>query len=198
MDKHWQPGSPDNKHSDTAKKRSPHDGPASHAISWIVVGGVAVALLLFIFLGLPAMKGYNVYKAMKASGVPEEYATDMQGLSARLAELEAEASAAAQQRDSVAEQLTTVELERQRVQSNVTAENQRLDRLLTICTSDANNAKNSLRACQDERDGNDAIIEDAARRICCIARYNDPSITGYEIRSNSIVCVSKGGQPVNC
>lgn len=183
------------------KRIEVHDGeePARRipGSAWWLAGAL-IALLLAFFVILPGYRGYQVYRAMHEAGVPDTYATDMVGLQTakEKAELGAQSAIA-----------TATEAERQRA-----AAQESLDQCMARSAQEKDAAgeriealedglaaaKDDLAACTAGAQAKDAVIADAARRICCVQRVDNPSINGFVITDGRIACVMDGGTAISC
>jgi hypothetical protein len=176
---------------------------------WYVVGGaVAVLILLLVFI-IPAYRGYNVYSAMKESGVPDQYFTNMQGLLADKQSAEANAASYSSQLQSTQDQLsstkddlTTCKNELSDCKHDLADTKKKSEQLVNSFQSDNNKLKSDLAACtkaaDDATKAHDALVADSARRICCIQRVENPDINAYSVVDNKIVCIKDGGTELKC
>lgn len=167
-----------------------------HSVWWAI--GVVVIVALLAFLAVPAFKGYAVYKDMKASGVPDEYAGKMAMLSAD--KLAAETTAA----DAV-RRATDAEGKMAAAQGSLDACREDLDKkqaqseaLVASLDADLSRANSERDTCLEEKEEADTTVSDAARRICCARRVEDPTIDGYVVNDGKIACVAGGGTTVTC
>lgn len=67
--------------------------------------------------------------------------------------------------------------------------------------NDLANAQSDLKACQTLLEGSttqSAIVVDAARRLCCIQRVDNPVIDSFAIENNKIVCKSGAENRLSC
>lgn len=175
------------------KRRDPWgDDRAPAASKWVVWGGIAlVVILLFVFLLRPAWVGYQTYKAMEDSGVPGEYALKMDEYRTR-AEL-AEAQAA----QAVAAMQAAKAEETRAVQDRDAAKTQ-YDEYLASFQQDSQSKAAALDSCEEALNMQEPALADAARRICCVQRVDNPAINGYEIQDGRITCVTDGGDEIDC
>lgn len=169
---------------------------------WLAFGGIVLAVLIVLFLFVPAWKGYGIYREARAAGVPGEYVGELQELAdaKRAAEL---AAAKAEERATEAESLAAMRgNESEAARNELAAGREDLAKkekmykdLASSYSEELASAENELEACLDH---NDEVIKDAARRICCIKRIDNPSVSGYAIAEDRIVCVESGGEPISC
>jgi len=160
-------------------------------------GGLAalglIALITIIILGGRAITGYNTYTDMKASGVPAEYASNMQALADAKAAAERDAE---QARTEAAEALRARDAELAKIaqeRESHAATKEALGRDLERAITAGNAAIEDLQVLEP-------AFEDAARRLCCVQRAIDPAITGYTITSqNKVACVTdNSGTRISC
>jgi hypothetical protein len=212
MDKDWRPNS--NSFEKAAKKEpkvehkehkpahepkdaenilAPDDVPSSPINTKLILFGVGlvICLLAFFFLVLPGIKGYTLYKTMKENGVPEEYVTNTIALN--------DAKVAVEQQLSAAQtQLLTCETDRSTVLATAATEKQQATEQITALQTTNEQQAEQLTTLTQEAKDKDTTIENAARRICCIARVENPTINAYAIVDNKVTCVSEGGTGINC
>jgi hypothetical protein len=61
--------------------------------------------------------------------------------------------------------------------------------------TDIANLKSDLERCEDAQD---AVIADAARRLCCMQRVDNPAIDSYSVSDDRIVCATGGQKAIRC
>jgi hypothetical protein len=173
-------------------------GEPKRSNAWVWwVGGIIILGILIFFI-IPAIKGYNVYTAMRAADVPEQYVTDMSGLNRDKTAAEQQSAA-----DKAALEKKDIELTTNRetlgsckkdlnacAQDSANREKEAQD-LIESLSKDVADAKNGQEA-------NGITIADAARRICCAQRIENPSINSYSVVNDKIVCVQDGGTALTC
>lgn len=194
----WSSNDPVIKHRPQApaqapKRRDPWDNSRpSGGSRWLVWGGTALVLiLLFVFFIRPAWVGYQTYQAMQESGVPAEYALTMSDFQLRTESAEAKAAQAeAAMRAAQSE-------ETQATQDRDAAKAQ-YDAYIASFQSDSAAKAEALATCEENLEAQEPALADAARRICCVQRVDNPAISGYEIQDQKIVCVTEGGEGINC
>jgi hypothetical protein len=164
--------------------------PRSNRMYWIA-GGAVVALLLTFFVFVPAFRGYGIYSAMKKADVPQEYFTNMVALSDAKATAEQQAASATAERDAANQQLNTCQQEKATVETNIQTQKTNYEERLAAEQDRAD-------AAEEEAESKTAALENAARRICCIARVENPSINAYAIIDDKVTCVSEGGTSISC
>ncbi len=167
-------------------------------IWWKLLLGAAVVLALIFLVIVPGYEGYKVYRAMQDSGVPEQYLSDMQGLS--------DAKAAAESHAQALEGDANASMQRAQ---EADAAKAACEQSLAACQRDASASQaqcgssvDSLTQARDDAlsqvEKDKATIDDAARRICCVRKVENPLVTGYEVLDGAISCVESGGQPISC
>ncbi len=155
-------------------------------IIWSIVGLIALALLL-IFIVIPAVRGYATYSAMKESGVPDEYLTNMQGLIDAKKAAEEKIEKSNQELSAAQSQVNSCSAEKNACRET----SDEFQRQVDVLSSELNDAKNL--ALEHEE-----VIADAGRRICCVARIENPSINAYAVLDGKITCTSEGGTAITC
>jgi predicted nuclease with TOPRIM domain len=74
-------------------------------------------------------------------------------------------------------------------------------KLVDSLGDDLGDAKTELNACEEKLEtveGLEAVVADAARRLCCVKRVDDPSIDSYAITDDRINCVAGGEKKIAC
>lgn len=166
------------------------------SVLWAIA--VVVVAILIGFFAVPAYKGYTVYSAMKESGVPETYMTDMvrfqqeKTAAELIAKTAAEKSAEAETKRAAAESNLVVCREEASEERDLSE--QRIDEM----SADLDLASKDLSSCMEQQGADKAVISDAARRLCCAQRVENPAINGYVVSGDKIACVQDGGTPVSC
>ncbi|MBR9700517.1 hypothetical protein GOV11_01485 [Candidatus Woesearchaeota archaeon] len=163
----------------------------------------AVALiLLIIFVFVPMLKGYGMYRQMKAYGVPEEYLGDMQGLKDKNSGLTSSLDGMTMQRNqltsSLQESQTTLESTKTSLETcttNAGKAEKLCQQLSDSLAQEKSDIQADLTSCEDTAEG---VLADAAKQLCCIKKVFDSSITGYKIDDDEIECVSEGGVAISC
>jgi len=69
------------------------------------------------------------------------------------------------------------------------------DESFTECVADLGIKDSELEILQEKYN---AFTANVARSICCIKKFDNPSINGYDIRSNKMVCLIGEGTPLDC
>jgi hypothetical protein len=187
MDKDWQPV------KDDAPVKKPKSAPKYDTYTaerneskfhmpstrTMIVSGVALILLIIAIIALTRDN-------------TETPAADVGPLNAQISQQQQQIVTLTAERDSLKAALAS------QPQTNTTRSAGELDKLLAICSTNENKAKAELKVCQQDVKENDALIADAGRRLCCIARVNDASIKAYDIKNDRIICVSSGGTTISC
>jgi hypothetical protein len=204
----------------------PQRGPIRHVDSAsegpgrgrFLLGAIAVFLvgLLVFFIVRPAYVGYATYQDLKRNGVADSYVHDMAQLQKdkELAEGERDAAlqrAAAAEADlrGALEKGAAAEERRDACAASLQACTNKADQKLHLETAvvdsfqkDVRGLREELQACTDRiRESDDRqkqVLMDAARRICCVLRVENPAIQGFTTDSGKITCVTSGGENVRC
>ena len=180
----WSGNDPVVKHrgAPAPKRRDPwDDARPSGGGKWLLWGGIViVAILALVLIGRPAVTGYRTYRVMQDSGVPEEYALRMTALQQATAAMDS-ARAASQQ-----------------CATDRDAAKAQYDAYVASFQEDIAIKDQAISACEDDLETQEPALKDAARRICCVQRVDNPAITGYEIQDGRVVCVAEGGESISC
>jgi hypothetical protein len=171
-----------------------HDEPSRGSkAKYIGIACLGIALLVvLVYFGGRAMTGYAVYGAMQESGVPGQYASDMQGLASELSRTQASlnqaTSALAQTSDTLASERAAFAEEKQ----FISLQRDEFRAEFSKATDDLNRAQNNL---EDTTE----TLSDAAKRLCCAQRaVADPNINSYSITDNKVMCTTGGQTPLSC
>jgi len=185
------------------------EDPGPDRFWWYVGVGVIVLILVVLFLIIPGVKGYKAYRAMQQSGVPETYVTNMAKLiedkqiaEAKQAALETERNVALADAQQSLETLSSCQNNIDTCKSEAASQKKQCDALIDSFSKDADTLKSDLATCQQEvktaADKTTAVISDAARRLCCVQRVENPASNSYAVVESRIVCVQDGGKPITC
>ena len=175
---------PSRKPMEMDRHRHDDDGPGL-PWGWIILGLIVVGAIAF--LAIPAIRGYTTYAALHDYGVPEQYVSDIQGLA-----------------DAYARTGAELNITKEGLATCTTG--------YATCTQDLNGQKalveslgvdlvtrgGELETCNQLSAEKDAAVADAARRICCIQRVENPAISGYALIDGKISCVTDGGDSIDC
>lgn len=168
---------------------------------WLIIGSV-VGLIVLAFLIVPVWKGFWMYQDAKDSGVPEEYLGNLQELQVaketaeRLAREADDRARIAEDKSDIYRATSLEAMQNLSVgQEDLVKKEKMYKDLASSYSEELSQTEGDLEACLEMQDG---VIQDAARRICCIKRIDNPAISGYEIDDGKIVCVESGGEPVSC
>lgn len=162
------------------------DEEGSGAKWWIIILLVALIAGSVIF-AIPAYKGYKAYSAMTDSGVPETYVEDMKGLAAENARL------------ALLVNETQSALEQSKKDYGVCVQEKNAKEELVVSLGvDLQARKTELDSCTTQVETDASAIANAARRICCIQRVENPAISGYTVLDSKISCVTEGGESISC
>jgi hypothetical protein len=186
---------------------------------WYWIGGgiavVVIAALLFVFLIKPAYTGYSVYSALKEKGTPDAYIKDVTSLSSDKAAAEAgkaSAEAAAAQAKRLADDAQKNAADAQRQYASCTASldscktdaaaaKKQSDDLVKSLGNDLGTLRADLQSCMQnitQAQESEAVIADAARRLCCVQRVENSAINSYNIDGGRIVCATDGKKSISC
>ncbi len=193
----WNSNDSIGRHRPSSSSSSPHRGWNDSASSggqgrwWLYGAGLVVILLLWFLLIRPGWVGYQTYSAMQEAGVPEEYANNMIAFQQSTEAAQLEASTAR----SEAEQARAASAQ---CADSRDAEKEEYQRFRESFQADSGSKAAELSACEERAASLQPAIDDAARRICCVARVDNPGITGYDIVDNKITCVTEGGSAISC
>lgn len=158
----------------------------------IIVGVSLLVLVAFVlFIIMPAVRGYATYSAMKDAGVPEEYLTNMQGLLGAKEKAEEDAKTTRSQLTQAQTELSACTAQRQSIEATCRQTTDELHEEIEVLRLERDVA-------QEAADEGDQALADAGRRICCVARIENPAINAYAILDGKITCVSEGGEPISC
>ncbi len=169
--------------------------------------GIVLIIFLFVSIIIPGYRGYKIYSALNGK-VSENYITNITLLTQDKAKAE---SLAIDAQNSVIDaqkiakdaklQMTlvqekydkcVVELESSKNQSKILTKSLAED--VSKLTTDVAACKSQL----GEVESKDAIINDAARRLCCMQRVDNPSINSYSLTNDKISCQKDGTLKLNC
>ena len=173
------------------------DVKKSGSTNYLKWGGLAcigvLALIVIIVLSGRAITGYSTYSAMTASGVPEQYVTDMTALASAKSAAEADAINARAQA-SAAQQERDTEL------AKITQERDSHAATKAALQSDLEKSQTNANTLQEELTTKRTAFADAARRLCCVQRVLDPKINSYAITTQgTVACMTDGsGTKISC
>jgi|GEM_PF-4113791 len=104
--------------------------------------------------------------------------------------------------ETMTTKLTAAEREAKACAADITKTKNQTTALVNSLGNDATTARNDLRACEEElssyESGETAVIADAARRICCVQRVDNPEIDGFSIVNDRIICEKGGDKKISC
>lgn len=210
-------------------KKSTSRNSSNH---WAIIGIVVVVSLLGVFVIKPGITGYSVYQEMEASGVGvEEYGMKVSELNAELESSKANVSSYStfnrdllSQVTIVADNLANCEVEKERVNTELTTTKQLLEEKETKLagideeiaaqvsekvgeqTLKLEEEKSSCLSSLEEKEGTkselqqefDEFVENVAKSICCKVKVDNPNIDSYEVVDNKLLCLEEGGNGLSC
>jgi hypothetical protein len=147
---------------------------------------IILAALLFVLV-LPTLKGLAVYKALKASGVPDTYVLNMTGLYKDMTSAVTQASKLQQ------DVKTCQDTQQKTAQAQSAAE-----KAAKTCSDNLAQTQQERDDAQAQLKTKDTVIQNAANKLCCFARFDKPSINAYTITDNKISCIDTGGTKISC
>jgi uncharacterized protein YoxC len=165
---------------------------------YLYIGLVIIAIAFVFVIAFPAYKGYSVYKQLKTQGVDDTYVADMTGLQQAKNEGEQQISSLQEQLAGKEQQLAAAQQQQQEMQAVSSAEQERLQSIIDALTADIEAAMDQRRAMESTIEEQQAAIADSARKLCCVKRFDDPSIDSYEVDNDKIVCGASLGQELSC
>jgi cytoskeletal protein RodZ len=155
-------------------------------------------IILFIFILLPAWKGYWALKEIEKQDVPEEYILNLGKLNDDYEECSEELVSSKNQAARATTDLLNCQNTSQTQQAAATTQIGTLTTQVTQLTTDLTTTQATLATATAKASADASIIADAARRLCCARRIDDPSISGYTTSNNRIECVATGGMNISC
>lgn len=161
--------------------------------------GLALIVIAFLFVAVfPAYKGYQVYKELKNQGVEDTYVTDMAGLQQAKNTDEEQIANLQSQIATKEQELAAQQQQRAQTEAQASQEQQKLQTMIDTLKTDLEDAMKKQRALESSIEEQDTAIADAARKICCVRRFDDPTIDSYEIQKGKIACGNSLNSVLSC
>lgn len=170
----------------------------SNKLLWYIIGGAVIAVLLLFTLIIPAIEGYSTYRALKASGVPDKYISNMQGLVNDNNNLRAQLTQAQSDLQTANSARTSAEANLSQTQDQVSKDTNALHGIIDMLQQNQTQSKEQQDTLQQELTTAQNTLVYSANRLCCIAKYTNDAIKAYVINDDKVSCVSEGGTAINC
>ena len=122
-------------------------------------------------------------------------------LSAKVNEVSTALESAQEQASAAVQQFQEKSAQLQECLADKTQQQNKTTQLIESLGDDLAVAHKDLEACEEraaQMDEYEAIVDDAARRICCAQRVERPEIDSFSIESERIICKDGGENELDC
>jgi hypothetical protein len=168
-----------------------------------VVGILVLVILVGFFIARPAIQGYIVYSNVEASDYGfADYGSKINDMREELLVKSTSLETCDEYNSRLAGNVEKMAADFMLCQNNLTEKQVALINCENKDFEELNTQIEELTECQAELDtieiGNDEVVVNAARTICCKEKIDDSSVDSYDISNERIVCRTGGAFSINC
>ena len=157
-----------------------------------------VVILAIWFLVIPAYRGIQANAIIEESGLPRKYLNNLSGLYEAQQLCDQELVTTKNQVLSTKQQVADCMNQTAEQQANFNTQVGTMSTQITTLSTQVSTLHSELALANLKNQEHADALNDAARRICCVKRVDDPSINSYNIISRRIECSAGGSLNLTC